>query len=211
VRRNFLHPPSSVLEYVADAVRVLGVASVLVLAIWGTATDAGVLAFTLPALLLPRFLGARAGFDVAFGVTVLIAAWSNVLDVYTTLPWWDLLVHFLCTGVIVVAAYLTLAQAAVVADPRRPGSLARTPLVLASALGLAVSALWEMVEWFGYTFITDDIFVAYADTIGDMAVGGLGGVCAGIVLAFVRLRRPDADDHESAAAAGSVQPAWQPR
>lgn len=187
MRRNFLHPPSSVLEYLADAVRVLGVASVLVLAIWGTGTDAGILAFTLPALLLPRFLGARAGFDIMFGVSVLIAAWSNVLDVYTTVPWWDLVAHFVCTGVIVVAAYLTLAQVKVVADPRRAGSSARTPLVLASALGLAVSALWEMVEWFGYTFISDDIFVAYADTIGDMVVGGLGGVVAGIVTVSVPL------------------------
>ena len=31
----------------------------------------------------------------------------------------------------------------------------------------------------------DRIFVAYADTIGDMAVGGLGGVAAGIVIAAV--------------------------
>ena len=46
-----------------------------------------------------------------------------------------------------------------------------------------------MVEWLGKTFITDEIFVTYTDTIGDMAVGGLGALIAGIVVARVRLLR----------------------
>ena len=192
MRRNFLRRPQSAMEYLADAFRVLGAVSVVAAAIWGTVTDAGIIAFALPALLIPRFLGTRAWFDIVFQVTVLVAAWSNVLDLYTTVPWWDLLIHFVCTGMVAAALYLLLVEWRVVDDAQDAQSSNRTPIVLGTALGLAVSALWEMVEWFGYAFITDDIFVAYADTIGDMAVGGLGGACAGMLLAFVRLRRPDA-------------------
>ncbi|WP_017202455.1 hypothetical protein [Microbacterium algeriense] len=39
----------------------------------------------------------------------------------------------------------------------------------------------------GRTFVTDEIFVTYEDTIGDMALGGLGALAAGVLVAFVRL------------------------
>ncbi|MET0812915.1 MAG: hypothetical protein ABWY03_07660, partial [Microbacterium sp.] len=70
---NFLRPPRRASEYVADAVRVLGFVSVVVAAIGWTATDAGILAFALPALLIPRFVGVRPWLDTAFGLTVLVA------------------------------------------------------------------------------------------------------------------------------------------
>ena len=87
---RFLRPPATGAEWVADALRVLGLVSVFVAGFGWTATDAGVLAFTLPALVLPRFVGARAGFDIVFCLTVLAAAWSNVIDLYRTVPGWDL-------------------------------------------------------------------------------------------------------------------------
>jgi hypothetical protein len=65
-------------------------------------------------------------------------------------------------------------------------------MVLTPLIGLAISALWEMVEWAGWRFISDDIYVAYQDSIGDMAVGGLGAVLGGLLLAYVRLDREDA-------------------
>jgi hypothetical protein len=190
--RNFLRRPQSGLEYLADAIRVLGAVSVVVAGIWGTGTDAGILAFVLPALLIPRFIGVRAWFDTIYGATLLVAAWSNVADLYAIVPGWDLAVHFVCTGVLVAVAYLALVDLGVLAEPGPERTPARTPIVMASSLALAVSALWEMVEWFGFTFITDTIVVTYTDTIGDLVAGGLGGVCAGAMLAFVPLRRSDA-------------------
>ncbi len=56
-------------------------------------------------------------------------------------------------------------------------------------IGLAASAVWEMIEWAGRTFVTDEIFVTYEDTIGDMAMGGLGALAAGVLVAVVRLER----------------------
>lgn len=41
----------------------------------------------------------------------------------------------------------------------------------------------------GRTFVTDEIFVTYEDTIGDMALGGLGALAAGVLVAFVRVER----------------------
>lgn len=190
--QNFLRRPRGLGEWVADAVRAVGLLGILVAAIAFEPTDAGILAFALPALLLPRFVGVRPWFDITCGVTVLVAAWSNVIDLYRTVAGWDLVVHFACTGVLAALAYLALSRVRVVPDLRRPGMRRRTPIVVTTAIGLAISALWEMVEWFGWRFISDQIFVAYEDSIGDMAVGGLGALLAGVLLAYVRTDRADA-------------------
>ncbi|WP_258934554.1 hypothetical protein [Nesterenkonia pannonica] len=60
---------------------------------------------------------------------------------------------------------------------------------LTVALGLAMASLWEMVEWVGFEYVTQDIYVTYADTIGDMAAGGLGSLFAGYVVLRCRLTR----------------------
>lgn len=192
MKANFLRRPHGPADYLADAVRLLGALSVLGAAVWFQPTDAGVVAFTLPALVAPRFLGMRAAPDIALQLVVLVAAWSNVFDLYRTIGVWDILVHFACTGVLTLAGYLFLARSGAVAAPRSRGATVLGTLVVAVILGLALSALWEMVEWAGWRFISGEIHVSYQDTIGDMAAGGTGALVAGIVLAGARLTRPDA-------------------
>lgn len=189
MKEDFLRRPHGLAAYIADALRVVGLLSVVAAAIWSTPADAGILALALPALMAPRALGIRAGFDIAVCLAVLVAAGSNVLDLYRTVAGWDLVVHFVCTGVIAAAAYIVLARCKVV-SPQGAGDFThRAAIVLTTLLGLAVSAVWEMIEWTGRTFVTSEIFVTYQDTIGDMAMGGLGGIFAGLLVAFVRLER----------------------
>jgi hypothetical protein len=185
MKDDFLRPPRTLAEWTADALRLLGIVGVLAAAIWMQPTDAGIAALALPALMLPRMLGLRPWFDVTACATVLVAAWSNVFELYTSIAGWDLLLHFACTGVLAVVAAVILTRTGVVAATRDAGACARTPLVLLPLIALAISALWEMVEWLGRTYISDDIFVSYPDTIGDMVFGGLGGVVAGVLLARV--------------------------
>ena len=51
--------------------------------------------------------------------------------------------------------------------------------------------MWEFVEWVGYRFITDAIFVTYDDTIGDMMAGGFGALVAGVCASRFRVTRND--------------------
>ncbi|MDT3317332.1 hypothetical protein Q9S71_10930 [Microbacterium sp. KSW4-11] len=185
MREDFLRQPASPAEWAADGIRLLGLISVLAAFVWWTPTDAGILALALPALLVPRLLGVLPWFDVVYGVTVSVAAWSNVLDLYRSIAWWDLVVHFVATGVIASVGYVALQRSGVLPDrPRR-----RTAIVLLPTIGLAISAIWEMVEWLGKTFVDSEIFVTYPDTIGDMAVGGAGALLMGLVLARIRIDR----------------------
>lgn len=193
MKENFLRPPQGAARFTADAIRVLGVLGVVVAAIGWQPTDAGVVAFCLPALVAPRFLAMRAAPDIACQLVVLTAAWSNVFDLYRSVPAWDLAVHFACTGALTLIVYLLLARAGIVPAPEAPTFTAAGAVVLAAGIGLALSAIWEMVEWAGWRFISDQIHVSYQDTIGDMAAGGFGAIVAGVLLWRVRLVRADAD------------------
>lgn len=187
---NFLRPARGPAEFAADALRGLGMLSVLIAAIWYAPTDAGILAFALPGLFGARFIGLRPAADISCCSILLIAAWSNVFDLYTRISWWDILIHVLCTGVLAAVLHSWAECRGVVAS----AEVAPTVLTISitAAIGLALSALWEMVEWIGFVFITQDIYVTYHDTISDMAAGGFGAACAGIIVAKTALIRADA-------------------
>ena len=55
--------------------------------------------------------------------------------------------------------------------------------IVTLALGITLSVVWEFAEWAGYTYITSGINVGYADTLGDLAAGGLGSLLSGALLA----------------------------
>ncbi|MBM3714959.1 MAG: hypothetical protein FJW64_04360 [Actinobacteria bacterium] len=184
---NLKRPPRSATEWLADIVRAAAIITVIVSVFTLPGTDTAVLSMALPAVMLSRMIGLRSGLDLITCVTVFVAAGSNVLELYRAWTGWDLIVHLACTGVLAAVALILLQDSGVVAATGRR----RTPIVLATLSGLALSAVWEMVEWFGYRFITDAIFVTYDDTIGDMMAGGLGALVVGVVASRVRLTRED--------------------
>ena len=186
---NFLRPPGSLAGVAADVLRGIGTLSVVLAALFFEVRDAAIIAFALPGLFFPRFIGMRPWADMVSASTLLVAAWSNVFELYTSIAWWDLLIHFACTGVVAVGVYLLLAHLRIVKTTGIGGVSPLAGIVLTLTFGLALSALWEMVEWFGSAYISEEIYTAYDDTIGDMAVGGLGALCAGFAIAFLPLVR----------------------
>ncbi|MCP1429857.1 hypothetical protein J3D45_002355 [Microbacterium foliorum] len=204
LRDDFLRPPRTAAEWAADALRVIGVVAVGVAAIVLAPTDVGITALALPALMLPRMLGLRGWFDLTTCVLVLAAAWSNVFDLYRSVPGWDLLLHFACTGVLAVIAAVVLTRARIAPITRGDAVSARTPLVLLPLTALALSAVWEMVEWLGLTYLSDEIFVTYQDTIGDMVFGGLGGLVAGLALVFAPVERAAREASDAGMVASAV-------
>lgn len=184
---NLKRPPRGVAEWSADAVRAAAIVGVVVSLFTLPFTDFAVLSMSLPAVMLSRMIGLRAGLDLLTCVTVIVAAGSNVIDLYRAWTGWDLIVHAVCTGVLAAVALVLLDDARVI----EPTGRRRTPIVVATSAGLALSAVWEMVEWFGYHFITDAIFVTYDDTIGDMIAGGAGALVAGVLASRWRLTRAD--------------------
>ena len=184
---NLKRPPRSVTDWMTDVVRALAIVLVIVSLFTLPFTDFAVLSMSLPAVMLSRMIGLRSGLDLVTCVTVFVAAGSNVLELYRAWTGWDLVVHLACTGLLAAVALVLLDDAGVVA----PTGRRRTPIVVATLAGLALSAVWEMIEWFGYRFITDAIFVTYDDTIGDMIAGGAGALIAGVLASRFRLTREE--------------------
>lgn len=168
---TFLQPPRGITAVLADAVRVIGLLTFLFSVFAWTGVTSAMFALALLGLVAPRGLGARPGLDLAIGITTLVSAASNRLDLYERLPWWDIPAHLVTTAALAALVILLADRAGVMVD-RRPLPLG----FLSLTVGLALSALWELGEWAGQTWLDPGILTGYADTIGDMAVGGLGAL-----------------------------------
>jgi hypothetical protein len=119
---------------------------------------------------------------VAFALIMLpflVDVTGNSLDLYDTVVWWDDFNHF------VNWVFLCLGLALVIAPTLRP---AWVLVALVTGFGCVLALGWELGEW--YTFIRHgtELYTAYEDTLGDMALGTLGSLVAGFLV--LRLGRP---------------------
>jgi hypothetical protein len=111
--------------------------------------------------------------DILIGLPFLIDVLGNALDLYDTVEIWDDLNHLGNWALHTTAIGLLL----------RHGSWgAPTRVVLAFAWAVTTAALWEFAEF--ATFVQDSPeATAYADTLGDLALGMIGGLVAAVVTA----------------------------
>jgi hypothetical protein len=188
--RNLLRRPHGPGELIADALRVISVVSIIVGAIGWGAKGASSFAVVSVAMLLPRALAVRPGFDIAYGVIALVSTWSSVTDLYGVVRWWDLPMHFLMTGLAAAICYVLLVRLRLVEDAAALPRPLLAYAVIGTTIGAALSAFWEMFEWFTTTFLDPATVLGYADTVSDMVMGTLGGLVAGLLMP-VLAARPD--------------------
>ena len=174
--------PQGTAELVADGLRVLAVASIVVAGIGWGAKGASSFAVVSVAMLLPRALRVRPGFDIAYCVIALVATWSSVTDFYGMVRWWDLPMHFLMNGLAAATCYSLLVRLRVVPDAATLPRPLRSYAILTTTIGAALSAFWEMFEWFTTTFLDPTTVLGYSDTVSDMVVGTLGSLVAGLLM-----------------------------
>jgi hypothetical protein len=172
-------------QVTADLIRLVAALCIPIAAIgWGPLGGVS-LAFATGGMVLPRALRVRPGFDIAFGIVTLIAVWSSVTDLYVTVRWWDLPVHFALNGLVAAMGYLLLVHFDIVADARSLPRPVLSTTIVTTALGLSLGVFWEMFEWFGKTFIDSEIYVGYTDSIGDLLWGGFGSLLAGLAMPWI--------------------------
>lgn len=166
-------------------VRLLGLASVVVAVVALGPVDAVLLLLVLAGLVVPLTARVDPRLDAAYGAGLLAAGCAGALDLYQRISWLDVVMHLVVTGLVAAVGHLVVARVTgAVVDPVLPtaprvrvGSVGVT-----TALGLGLSVLWEVGEYLGNTYVDASIHVAYRDTVGDMALGGLGSLAAGLLL-----------------------------
>jgi hypothetical protein len=174
---TFLRLPRGMGEVVADALRVLGLISGVLAGVAHGPLQFGVFGLVALGLVMPRFLGVRPAFDIATALVLLVAAWASALDLYVLTPAIDIPVHLLLNGLIAALA-VVLFQRVDLLPTLPPPAL----VLVTVAVGVTAGVLWELGEWAGNRFLDPSIFVGYDDTIGDLLVGGLGALLAGLLM-----------------------------
>lgn len=135
-------------------------------------------------LLLPRL------YDLMVLLALALQGFGEASGAYDSVAWFDRLVHFgipfLGSGVI----YLWLCRLDVLPDPR--SDTTRQHLVgigiVTFALGAAVGAVWELVEWASDGTLGSELQESNDDTVGDLAMDCLGAISAGLFLVLWTVR-----------------------
>ncbi|ANH36661.1 hypothetical protein I601_0207 [Nocardioides dokdonensis FR1436] len=135
-----------------------------------------VLAFTVPVVWWV-FWRERASFpwvaDLMITSTCFTDTLGNRLDLYDSVVWFDDLMHLMNTGLL-TAAVLVLTM--------RHRSTFAAVLERSLAFGVTAAVGWEIAEYFAFISKSSERRHAYADTLGDLALGSLGAVIAGVVV-----------------------------
>ncbi|MCB0882755.1 MAG: hypothetical protein KDC33_11140 [Thermoleophilia bacterium] len=113
----------------------------------------------------------------------LIDVTGNTLDLYDRVWWWDDANHFANWLLLCLGIGLLLAR-----GWRHTGAaLALT----VAGVGALLAIGWEIAEWWAFIRHGTERTTAYEDTLGDEALGTLGGTVAGAALWWRHTRRGD--------------------
>lgn len=180
---------------VADVVaKVLLFALLLSALIWpdlsgikGKASGARLVVYPIGAMALPVYwFVARRGrqafpwlADLLITLPWLVDLAGNRLDLFDTVWWWDDLMHFLLWGLLTAGVLIAFTA----------GTTSRgLTVMLALGFGSTAAVIWEVGEYWAFIRHSEELQSAYTDTLGDLTLGTLGALAAGLVV--YRLRRP---------------------
>jgi hypothetical protein len=111
--------------------------------------------------------------DLLITITCFTDILGNRMDLYDTVVWFDDWMHFMNTGLL-AAAFILLTL------PRHVGVWRVVERAL--AFGATAAIAWEVAEFFAFISRSTEREFAYADTLGDLALGVAGALVAAIVL-----------------------------
>ncbi|GAA1741723.1 hypothetical protein [Aeromicrobium alkaliterrae] len=144
---------------------------------WWRAVGYPALAFTLP-LLWALYWRERMSFPWLADLCITIPCFSDILgnrlDLYDQIWWFDDWMHFMNTGLLVVAVLLlTMDRRAT-----RAAVLERS-----LAFGVTAALAWEIAEYFAFLHRWDALpNRLYEDTLGDLFLGTMGSIVAGLLV-----------------------------
>jgi hypothetical protein len=167
-----------------DLLRGAFVFGALVLAVIGH-SGAVPLAVAGAAVVAVRFLDLPRIFDLAFILAMTLAGWGEALRLYDRFGYYDVVVHFLVPLFGAPCVYIALARLDTLPDPAdATGSRRHLAgiFVVTLALGLAIGAVWEVLEWTSDEVFGSNLSLGEQDTIGDLVADSAGALCGGLLL-----------------------------
>jgi len=183
-----------------DVLRLAFVGGTVAFALMGRSTAVGLTAASA-LLLVCRIVDLPRRFDLAVIVAMTLIAWGTALGLYGDYPFYDDVVHGAAPFFYAPVLYLVLVRLEVLVDPARTSVPRHHAGVFVStlALGMAVGAGYEVIEWVSDSLLGTHLVKSADDTGSDLLEGALGS-CAGAGLAALwsvrgwsTRRTPDAE------------------
>jgi hypothetical protein len=116
------------------------------------------------------------GLDITLGLPFLIDTAGNALNLYDTITWWDDLNHLVNWGILSAGFGYFLLM-------RPVGKLAMAGLTV--GFGALTAILWEVAEYITFVRNSPELQTAYTDTLGDLMLGLMGSIIAGVIMGWV--------------------------
>ncbi|GAA1679182.1 hypothetical protein GCM10009745_23670 [Kribbella yunnanensis] len=179
-------------RYAALIAKVLLFALLLTALIWpdlsgikGKASTARLIVYPIGAMVLPLWWWAYGRTrsklhrtfpwpaDLLLTLPWLIDLIGNRLNLFDSVTWWDDAMHFVLWGFLTAGALLAFA----------PRNLSRAVTAfVALGFGATAAVIWELGEYVAFVRKSPELQTAYTDTLGDLALGTLGALLAGLLL-----------------------------
>ena len=192
-----------------DVLRLIIVAGAAVYAVDGQWGSAALLAALGSVTLVARLVNLPRLYDLALTLGMALKGFGETLGLYDQFVRFDDLVHFTLPMLTAPVVYIALARLDVVPDPRDETHLQHYVGigVVTAALGIAIGALWELVEWRSDAWFGTALSEDNDDTNGDLFRDTLGSlVGAGLLVVWARFgwgsvrRIPGVNTHEDVSA-----------
>jgi hypothetical protein len=188
-------------RFVRDPLDVARVAFIVSTIVWGILGHAmtGLIAASL-VILLARAISLPRFYDASVILVMFLLAWGSALSMYGSWGFYDNLVHFIVPLLTTGMLYLLLVRLGVLADFHELKQVHHRIgfFLTVLALGMAIGAGWEVVEWL-LDQLSDVGRVANADdTATDLISDTLGSAGSALILVLWSLghhsirRRPGA-------------------
>jgi hypothetical protein len=122
--------------------------------------------------------------DLLITLPWLVDLLGNRLNLFDTIDWWDDAMHFVLWALLTAGVLTAFA----------PRGLTRgLTAFVALGFGATAAVIWELGEYVAFVRHSPELQTAYTDTLGDLTLGTLGALLAGLIVFQVRRtaeRRP---------------------
>ena len=175
-----------------DVLRLAFIAGTIVFAVQGRSTAVALTAASA-VLLIARVIDLPRWFDFGLIVAMSLIAWGTALSLYGSWFYYDKIVHGLSPVGYVPVLYIALVRLGVVPDPGnaiRERRVARISgiFIVTLAIGMAVGAGYESVEWFEDKFLGGHFVGGLWDTETDLLCDEGGSLVGAAFLTVWALR-----------------------